>query len=51
MKNKASVMFFIKDDKDNVWGIAPSKLEAIKQINWFLPKENNYIIDKQIVIY
>ena len=37
--------FLITDDEDVVWGIAPTKLEARKQISWHLPKGNIYKIE------
>lgn len=40
-----NLIYFIKDSKDEVWGVAPNKIEAIKQINWFLPKGNIYKIE------
>lgn len=42
MENK---LFIIKDIKGEVWGLAQSKSQAKKQIRWFLPKSNEYVVD------
>jgi hypothetical protein len=39
------LIFLIKDQKDVVWGIAPSELQAKIQIQWHLPKGNSYKIE------
>jgi len=42
---KIDRVFIIKDQFDEVWGIAPSVTQAKKQIAWFLPKGLEYSID------
>jgi len=42
---KIDKVFIIKDQSDEVWGIAPSVIQARKQIAWFLPKGLKYSID------
>jgi hypothetical protein len=48
-KMKTSLIFFIKDDKNFVWGVAPSKIQARRQIRWFLPRGLNLYIEPQVV--
>jgi hypothetical protein len=38
-------VFVISDQDDVVWGVAPSKLAAKIQIQWHLPKHNNYSVE------
>lgn len=42
---KTKLIFFIKDDSGVVWGVAPSTIQARRQIMWFLPKGQTYYID------
>jgi len=37
-------IFVIVDDRDLVWGIAPTFIQAKRQISWFLPKNAVYNI-------
>jgi hypothetical protein len=46
---KTKLVFFIKDEKQVVWGIAPSMVQARRQIAWFLPKGNKYSIDPCVI--
>jgi len=48
MRNQFYI-FIIKDASDEVWGIAPTKIEAKKQAQWFLPKENQYYIEPTFI--
>jgi len=55
MKNNATavkmrqiVIFVITDSVGFVWGVAPSKVQARKQIAWFLPRGYNYRVEPQI---
>jgi len=43
MKNNQVIV--IKDTKGNTFGIAQTKAQAKRQIRWFLPKENDYVVD------
>jgi len=45
---KQFYIFVIKDSFGEVFGIAPTKLEAKKQANWFLPR-NKYSIEPMFV--
>ena len=42
---KIDIVFIITDQFNEVWGIAPSIIQARKQISWFLPKGLEYSID------
>lgn len=44
-------VYIILDEKDNVYGVAPTKTQAKMQTNWFLPKENKYRIVKRVFCY
>ena len=48
MKKKI-IIFAIVDSIGQVWGLAPSKIQARKQIAWHLPKNNAYQIDVRLV--
>jgi len=48
-KPKKKVVFIIQDDKGFVWGMAPTKIQARKQIAWFLPRRAKYIIVPQVI--
>ena len=43
-KWETSLVFIITDWFGVVCGVAPTKTQALKQINWFLPKGMNYKI-------
>lgn len=51
MKPKNKVIFVIKDEVGFVWGLAPTKVQAQKQIRWFLPRGGKYIIEPQVIPY
>jgi hypothetical protein len=42
---KAHVVYFIVDRMGFAWGIAPSKVQARKQMAWFLPRGIKYSIE------
>ena len=43
------LIFIIMDDMKVVWGIAPSIIQAKRQIKWFLPRHLKYTIEHQII--
>jgi hypothetical protein len=45
---KQIIVFVIKDSQNNIWGVAPSKLQARVQIAWHLPKNGSYRIEPQV---
>lgn len=38
-------VILIKDEDDEVWGVAPSITQANRQIKWYLPRGNSYKIE------
>ena len=46
---ETKLIFFITDAQGTVWGLAPSKIQARRQINWFLPRDNKYSIEPWVI--
>ncbi len=47
LRNK--VAFVITDETGHVWGMAPTKIQARRQIAWFLPRELKLSITIQVI--
>jgi hypothetical protein len=44
-KKRKCMIFIIKDETGSVWGVAPSMVQARRQIAWFLPRGNKFVVE------